>query len=323
MLFLSILIFFLLVIAFFFVGFSKEKENLEWGVNFSAKHNREMGLDLEKTYFAILDDLKARKIKIAVHWDEFEKEEGIYNFKEIDFMIDEAEKRGAEVVLAIGMKTPRWPECHIPSWAKSLDKIEQQEKILKKIEAVVLKYEKRENIKKWQVENEPFFPFGDCPWADIDFLKKEVGLVKSISKKPVIITDTGELSLWIRAAKIGDIVGSTMYRKVWFSELKRHISYPVPATFYKRKNFLINLFFKKEVIGSELQAEPWGSTLLYYSPIEEQEKSMDINQLKQNISFAKKVGFKENYLWGVEWWFWMKEKHNEPIFWEEAKKLWE
>ncbi len=322
MIFLIIIII-LLIFAFFFMGFSKEKENLSWGVNFSAKHNKAMGLDLEETYFAILDDLGAKKIKIAVHWDELEKRKGEYNFKEIDFMVDEAEKRDVEVILVIGMKTPRWPECHIPEWAKDLDKEAQQEKILKKIEAVVLRYDKRENIKKWQVENEPFFPFGDCPWADINFLKKEVELTKSISEKPVIITDTGELSLWIRAARIGDIVGSTMYRKVWFSELKRHISYPLPATFYKRKALLIKWLFNKEVIGSELQAEPWGSTLLYYSPIEEQEKSMDIEQLRKNISFAKKVGFRENYLWGVEWWYWMKDKEDNPVFWEEAKKLWE
>jgi hypothetical protein len=29
------------------------------------------------------------------------------------------------------MKTPRWPEYHIPSWASNLNKEEQQEEILK------------------------------------------------------------------------------------------------------------------------------------------------------------------------------------------------
>ena len=30
---------------------------------------------------------------------------------------------------------------------------------------------------------------------------------------------------------------------------------------------------------------------------------------------------KEFYLWGAEWWYWMKEKQNKPEIWDEAKKL--
>jgi len=26
-------------------------------------------------------------------------------------------------------------------------------------------------------------------------------------------------------------------------------------------------------------------------------------------------------LWGGEWWYWMKEKQNQPEIWQEAKKL--
>jgi len=27
------------------------------------------------------------------------------------------------------------------------------------------------------------------------------------------------------------------------------------------------------------------------------------------------------YLWGSEWWYWLKEKQNDPKIWEEAKNL--
>ena len=54
--------------------------------------------------------------------------------------IDEAEKRDAKVFLVIGMKTTRWPECHLPEWAKNLDKAKQQEKILRMIEKIILRY---------------------------------------------------------------------------------------------------------------------------------------------------------------------------------------
>jgi len=319
---LLVIIIFLVIFAFFFLGFPKEKEDLFFGVNFSPKHARDMGLDVKEIYLAILNDLKANNIKIAVHWDDIEIEDKEYDFRELDFMVEEAEKKEANIVLVLGMKTSRWPECHIPYFAKEIEKEKQQKKILEQIEKIVLRYKDKENIKAFQVENEPFFPFGDCPWTDEDFLKEEINLVRGLSNRPIIISETGEFSLWLKAAKLGDIVGVTMYRRVWFNKLKRHIDYPFPAVFYSRKALLIKWIFNKEVIGVELQMEPWGSTLLYYSPLEEQEKSMNIEQFKKNIRFAKKVGFKENYLWGVEWWFWMKKEHNDSSFLNEAKKLW-
>lgn len=48
---------------------------------------------------------------------------------------------------------------------------------------------------------------------------------------------------------------------------------------------------------------------------------MNISQFKENIDYAKAVGFPENYLWGAEWWYWLKVKHNDPRYWQEVKKL--
>lgn len=323
MIFLPIFILLALIFSFFFVGISKERDDIVWGVNFSSKHAKGLGLDSRKTYLALLDDLKAEKIKIAVHWDVIEPEKGEYDFKELDFNVNEAEKRGVKLLLVVGMKTPRWPECHLPDWSKGLSKKEQQERILKEIESIVSRYGKREAVWAFQVENEPFFPFGNCPWADEEFLKEEINLVKSLTDKPVIVSTTGEFSLWFEAAKLGDIVGVTTYKKVWFKEFNTHLTYPLPAVFYRRRAYLVKKIFNKDVLGVELQAEPWGKRLLYDSPLEEQMKSMDIERLRKNIIFGKKIGFKENYLWGAEWWFWMKEKHNDSSFWNEAKKLWE
>ena len=84
---------------------------------------------------------------------------------------------------------------------------------------------------------------------------------------------------------------------------------------------LIKALFGKEVINVEFQAEPWGPTLIYNLPVEEQKKSMDLERFKKNVEFAKKTGLKEFYFWGTEWWYWMKEKQNQPEIWNEAKKL--
>src|SRR4030042_930971 len=108
--------------------------------------------------------------------------------------------------LGMGMKTPRWPECHLPQWAKGLPEQEQQEAILGLIKNIVLRYENSGSIWGWQVENEPFFPFGECPWSDSDFVKKEIELVKFLDKqqRPILISDSGENSFWLKPAQLGD-----------------------------------------------------------------------------------------------------------------------
>lgn len=320
---LGFLIFLLIIISYLFIGSPPQAEEIKWGVNFSQKHTTGFGLDWRDTYLALIDDLGIRNIKLATYWDLIEVEEGKYNFEDLDWQIKTAEEKGVKLLLVIGMKTPRWPECHIPEWAKGLNKEEQQEKILSLVEKIVLKYQGSASINRWQVENEPFFPFGECPWVDKEFLKKEIDLVKSLDtqKRPIIISDSGEGSFWFTAASLGDIVGTTMYEKVWFRQLGIYLTYPFPPTFYWRKAQIIKKLFGKEVICVELQVEPWGPKLLYDSPLKEQEKTMNLEQFQKNVEFAKKTGLREFYLWGAEWWYWMKEKQNNPQIWEEAKKL--
>ena len=321
---LVIVLFLILIFAgYLFLGRAKPAENISWGVVFSQKHAKYLGLDWQETYLALLDDLNVKEIKIASYWDLLEPEDAEYDFTDLDWQVQKAAERGAGVMLVVGMKSPRWPECHIPDWARDLGKAGQQEKIMKMLEAVVLHYRGSDVIKGWQVENEPFFIFGECPWADSGFLKEEVALVKSLDEKhrPIIVSDSGEGPFWFRAAKVSDVVGITMYKKVWVSQLGIYFSYPFPPVFYHRKAQIIDKVFKKEVICVELQAEPWAPTLLYDASLQEQEKTMNLEQFKYNVNFAKQTGLKKFYLWGAEWWYWMKEKQQRPEIWEEARKL--
>jgi len=334
-----ILVLFLIFVSYFFIAKSESTQDIVWGVNFSQKHSANLGLDWKENYLALLEDLKVKKIKLSAHWDLLEPEKDKFYFDDLDWQIIEAQKKETKILLVLGMKTGRWPECHIPDWAKNFDKEKQQTEILEMVKALVLRYRDFENIEYWQVENEPFFPFGKCPWTDIDFLKKEISLVKSLDQKQrkIIVSDSGEGSLWIRAARLGDIAGTTMYKKVWFSfswekekmsflpdSLKKfgfYINYPFPPKFYWLKAQLIKKLFQKRVICVELQAEPWGPALLYDSPLAEQEKTMNLEQFKYNIDFAQKTGLEEFYFWGAEWWYWMKEKQGRPEIWQEAKNL--
>ncbi len=321
--FLSLLGLILIVAGFFFIGSPPQAENILWGVNFSQTQAVALGLDWRNAYTALIDDLGAKNIKLATYWNLIEKQPGEYDFSDVDWQIQRAEDSGVSLLLAIGMKTPRWPECHIPEWAKGQSKADQQTAILDFLRQIVTRYDHSPAITMWQVENEPFFPFGECPWVDKEFLKEEVALVKSldIGHRPVVVTDSGEGSLWLQAAKIGDIAGTTMYKKVWVRQLKMYFTYFFPPTYYWRKAEIVKRLFDKEVICVELQAEPWVPGLISDSSLAEQQKSMNLERLQKNIEFAKKTGLKQFYLWGSEWWYWLKEKQNDPAVWQEMGKI--
>ncbi|OGZ24254.1 MAG: hypothetical protein A2896_00185 [Candidatus Nealsonbacteria bacterium RIFCSPLOWO2_01_FULL_43_32] len=312
----------LIFIGYFSTGSAPQALEIAWGVNFSQRHAEYLGLDWQETYLAFINDLGVKRIKIASQWDLIEPLEGEYHFRDLDWQIQKAQDAGVATLLVIGIKTGRWPECRIPDWAKYLTKANQQEKILRLIENIVLRYKDSSSVKYWQVENEPFFPFGDCPWQDKNFLKKEINLVKSLDPtRPVVISDSGEFSFWLTAAKLGDVVSTTLHRKVWFQEIKTYITYPLRPVFYWKKSQIIRRFFGKEVIGGELQAEPWCPQGISDCELFEQAKTMNPQLFKENIGFAQKTGLKEFYLWGSEWWYWLKEKQNKPEIWNEAKKL--
>jgi len=141
------------------------------------------------------------------------------------------------------------------------------------------------------------------------------------STRPIIVSDSGEWSFWIEAAKLGDIVGTTIYKKAWLSDIKTYISYPFPPVFYWRKSQIIKKIFNKDIICVELQAEPWCPNRLYNCSFEEQDKTMNLELFNKNIEFAKNTGLSKFYLWGSEWWFWLKETHNDVEMWEQARKL--
>lgn len=324
-LFLFIIILLLPLFCYFFVGKAPEQKNIVWGVNFSQMQAENFKLDWKKTYLALMDDLKVKNIKIATNWDFIEGEKDEYYFNDIDWQIKEAEKRDIKLILVVGIKSGRWPECHDPSWARALSIPQEQQQVLDYIEQLVLRYKDSKAIKSWQVENEPLFNFGKCPWRDKNFLAEEVKLVKSLnSSRPVIISDSGEQSMWFKVAKISDIFGTTMYREGWVHITDKFGFYgysPIPPVFYWRKAQLIKYFLNKNTICVELQAEPWGPVLVSDLSLEEQKKTMNLERFKDNIEFAQKTGLDTFYLWGAEWWYWMKEKQNQPEIWNEAKKL--
>lgn len=325
----SILI--LIILIFIYVNLPASAENTEAriGVTFSSRYAQDINLDWKEAYIAMLDDLKVKNIRLPIYWDLVEKTEGAYDFADIDWQLEQAKKRNAKIILVVGRKVPRWPECFIPKWTGD-DTNVQQEKLLAFEDVVVSRYkDNHPEIQNWQVENEPFLDFGVCPTVNnANLLDAEIAKVKSIdTKKPIIVTDSGELSLWLNAAKRADVFGTTMYREVYssrkvFGRTLGHWRYPIGPNFFKIKQLFIKVFAgQNNAIVIELQGEPWVQGWTTSAPIETQLASMNADVLNDNVQFAKKTGMKEIYIWGVEWWYWMKVHQGNATLWDEAKKI--
>lgn len=309
---------------------------IAWGVTFSEQFSRRFDFGEGKTwqdnYDAILNDLGARRIRLIAYWDLIEKEDDVFDFGGLDYQMRRAEEVGALAILVVGKKVPRWPECHIPRWARETPNPNNQFptvvdlEVLEFVEVVVNRYKNSPALTYWQVENEPFLPFGEgeCALTGGELLEKEIALVRSLDPThPILITDSGEIGPWVRAAKRGDAFGASMYRRV-HNDTFGNVEYPIGPWFFRIKEKIVRFLisdYEKKFIVVELGAEPWLKRQLYETTPEEQFAVFDFAFFKDTIRFAKATSFDEYYLWGAEWYWWLREKHNDPRFWDEAKIL--
>jgi len=291
-----------------------------FGITFSTKFADELDLDWKETYDAIINELGVKYIRIPVYWDEIEATEDVYDFTKYDYIISEGSKHNIKFVISVGRRIPRWPECHSPSWLNQKREIAAKVLMLKTIRTIVERYRDEDSVEYWQVENEPFFDnFGVCPPLDQDFLKQEFNWVRSLDSRPVIITGSGEMSLWQREIKIGDIFGVSLYRVVynsWFG----YIRYPFSKSMYKLKAKLTGLPADKIMI-MELQAEPWvPQGKMIHLSTDEINKTMSLRQFQANLQYAIDLNFSRTYTWGAEWWYWQK-KYGNPGYWRIAEEI--
>lgn len=299
--------------------------NPQMGVTFSTHYNNTLGINSEELLIAIINDLKVKNIRIPIYWDQVEKQPGQFDFQYYDQLLNHISETDIKVVLAIGYKLPRWPECFMPNWEKSYSTEQKHQDTLRYLKETVNHFKSRKELVAWQVENEPMFPFGICEEIiNTSFLTREVTLVRiTDNQHPIIGTDSGEYGSWIPQMRVTDQLGSSLYRKVWTTPLKMYYTPPIPPVFYTLKAKIASIFtiYPKEVFISELQAEPWTKDVSALDmPLTEQVKIFTVENFKENVEYAKKTHFKKIDLWGVEWWYWVKNQGH-PEYWEYAKGL--
>lgn len=299
-------------------------DKITYGMSFNTMYARELGLDWKVTYDAILGELNVRHLRLAAHWPMIEPLRDVYNFEELDYQVAQAEAVGATVVLAVGRRLPRWPECHVPEWARGEEWETQKQEIRSYITAVVERYKNNPAITYWQVENEPYltvFAYEHCGDFDEAFLTEEVALVKSLDpSRPVLVTDSGNLGTWAGAYRHGDAFGTSVYVHFWNPELGQFRTL-LPPWFYRVKENVMKLRYgDKPTFLIELSAEPWLVAPVTEVSLDVQFTRMDVEKFEDILAYATATRFGTQYLWGAEWWYWL-HLQNESAMWERGKEV--
>jgi hypothetical protein len=301
-------------------------ESYTYGASFNTPYARELGVPWESVYRAMLDELGVRHLRLAAHWPMVEPDPGIWNFTELDLQMQLAEEKGASVVLAVGRRLPRWPECHIPAWAADLPWEEQKDEVRDLVREVVLRYKDSPALYLWQVENEPFltvYAHEQCGDFDKAFLDEELALVRSLDPDtPVLVTDSGNLGLWQGPYRRSDVFGTSVYLYLWNENTGVFKSFLSPQ-FYRFKQGIMGLLFgSKETLLIELSAEPWLNKPVAEADLELQLERMNVEKFNEIITYAQETHFEKQYLWGAEWWYWLRLQ-GEPGMWDRAKDLYQ
>lgn len=307
---------------------SQKGKPLELGVSFIADYASYLGEDPHTVYQAILNDLHVRHLRLVSYWSDIEPVQGQYDFSELDYEMQQAAVHGAKVSLAVGLRQPRWPECHAPTWIDTSKSESAWEPQLEQyMTAVINRYKDSPALASYQLENEYFNNFGACNNFDRGRLSRELTLVKKLDPNhPVIMSRSNNYIGMMLKAPLPDIVGISVYRRVWDGTVTKHyFQYPYPSWYYSFLAGGEKLLTGKDSVIHELQTEPWpphGQDILNTS-LAEQNKTFDAKRLKTTTDFAKQTGIRQAYLWGAEYWYYRMQTLHDPSVWQTAEQIYQ
>lgn len=323
----SILAFVLIATFLIWLFFGRHRptqpEDILWGVTYSPLAVEDLKLDPDETYRAIIEDLRPNKIRLVAYWNRIEKYPDEYDFSDLQKQVELADANNIPIVISVGRRVPRYPECHAPEWSEKLSQAQQEKKVLELIQKTIEKFDGYQNVVAWQIENEPFLgSFGICPPLNEDLLAEEIALARTLTDKTVMTTESGELSFWVKASKYPDVLGTTLYRRVVVSGTDVAINHVFPPWYYRARSNIVQKINPNldSIIVAELQGEPWTTSGIINSTQEEIDRTMSHDQFDANISYTESIGFPEIYWWGVEWWYYEKQ-NGDDFYWNRANEL--
>ena len=296
------------------------------GVSFIADYASYLGLDPHTTYQAILNDLHVRHLRLVSYWSDIEPTQGLYNFTELDYEMNQAAAHGAKVTLAVGLRQPRWPECHAPGWIDTSKAENTWEPQLETyITAVVNRYKNSPALQSYQLENEFFNTFGQCQNHDRNRLARELALVHKLDPgRPVIISRSDNYVGFSLKQPLPDVVGISVYRRVWDGVVThRYFQYPFPSWYYAFLAGAQQLLTGTPSVLHELQTEPWppNGQDINNTSLSEQNSTFDAQRFNTTVSFGKQTGMKQIDLWGAEYWYYRMTTLHDPSVWNAAESI--
>lgn len=303
---------------------SERSKPLTLGATFIPDYAQSLGLSPEQTMDALTNDLHIKQFRLVSYWSDMERTQGHYDFSQLDWEMQKAEAAHAKVTLAVGLRQPRWPECHMPDWAANEPQSAWQPQLEAFMTAVINRYKNSPSLQAYQVENEYFLQgFGKCTNFSRQRLTDEYNLVRKLDPQHIAIVGRSNNALGIPlGSPQPDEFSISVYKRVWDAGFThRYLEYPFPAWYYAFLAGLQKIVTGKDMVIGELQAEAWppnGQGIANIS-LAEQNKSLDAQRLKDRFAYGKATGMKTIDMWGAEYWYYRLIKLHDPSLWNVAK----
>ncbi len=300
--------------------------DLQIGTTFIKINAEHLGLDWRSAYKELLTDIGIKQIRIPIFWDQLEREPGKFDWADLNWQMQEAAKANAQVMLVVGHRVPRYPECYAPDWTKGLDDAAFQRSLFRMTETVVKHYRDDPALGAWQVENEPLAKILGKIWGDGNcreishLVREEVQLVRRLvdgrsadgRRIPTVVTYANAPWMVSQLRQTltfeSDVVAMTLFNKLYFRS-------PVFTGYVEMFKLgpiaTLRLAYQRSVIAknqqelwiAEMQAEPWGPEGPYkFDKPEDAYITMNPARLRETWDYAVNGGASRIYLWGAEWW---------------------
>lgn len=306
-----------------------------YGFSYSFEQAGWYGAKGREDYVRMLDEFEFDWVRLPFFWNWMVNKDGSFNkdFADLKFAIEEAQKRNVKVIVALGAKTPYFPEYH---WPKEIEERVKFGEVIGADHAVagdILAIDKKvvselapfDNIAYWQVENEPLIGNVNKWKIDSSLVSKEVDVVRQSDpkKRPIILNhaatgfyDTSWKKL-LPILKKGDVFAVNAFFKTKGTDLVTtqilgreihvlwpdHFVWPVHSWFVFSPNYSK---IKREVAKNgndlwilEMQSEP------YIKKIEEADDPL-LTFVPEDIiageNFLRSYQVKSIGFWGAHFW---------------------
>ncbi len=303
---------------------SEVSKPLQLGVSFIPDYAASLGVDPKANLDALLN-IGVKQLRLVSYWSDGEQTQGQYDFSQLDWQFKKAEAAHAQVILTLGLRQPRWPECHIPNWVGNEPISVWQPQLENYMTAVINRYKASPSLQSYQLENEYFLHgFGTCTDFSRQRLVDEYNLVaKTDPSHPIIVGRSNNALGTPIGQPTPDMFSISIYKRVWDAGVTgRYLEYPFPAWYYGFVAGVQKMVTGKDMIIGELQAEAWpphGQTIPETSLVE-QNKSLNARRLQDRFGYGEGTGMRDIVLWGGEYWYYRMVVLHDPSLWNVAKQ---